>query len=107
MEDNDDDAVYKRLTEKGPDDFSKPITLNSDSGFSFKLSDKTISVCVRCRGICNIKSHKMIELEDVEEFIRLLKEDWRVKARRMEIMSGEVVIYELECLLDKRVGDLK
>ena len=38
------------------------------------------------------------------KFIKQLKKDWRLKARRMEIMSGEVAIFELESLIDKIFG---
>ena len=40
----------------------------------------------------------------IKEFQKELKEEWRLKARRMEIMSGEVAIYELECLLEEKLG---
>ena len=42
-----------------------------------------------------------------KEFIKKLKENWKAKCKRMEIMSGEVAIYELNCEIDKFLGDLK
>jgi len=41
----------------------------------------------------------------VKEFIKKLKENWRKKCNKMEIMSGDVAIFELESELDKLAGD--
>ena len=49
---------------------------------------------------------KIIEVHD--KAVKELKRKWRVKCRRMEIMSGEVVIFELEGILKQLFGeDLK
>lgn len=51
----------------------------------FNLSNKTLQICVRCRGICNSKDHKMIELEDVKEFIKKLKEFYKEQGSKNEL----------------------
>ena len=38
------------------------------------LSSKMIPVCIRCRGVCKIESHKMIEMEDIKDKITDLKQ---------------------------------
>jgi hypothetical protein len=38
-----------------------------------------------------------------KDFIKQLKILWREKCKRMDIMSGKVAIFELECLL----GEIK
>ena len=43
----------------------------------------------------------------ISEFKEKLKENWRIKARKMEIMSGEVAIFELEDVLDKTAQEIK
>jgi len=40
-----------------------------------------------------------------KEFIKKLKENWRKKCNKMEIMSGDVAIFELESELDKLLGN--
>jgi len=40
-------------------------------------------------------------IQAISEFKEQLKANWRIKARKMEIMSGEVAIYELENVLEK------
>jgi hypothetical protein len=35
-----------------------------------------------------------------EDFIKQLKKLWRQKCKRMDIMSGQVAIFELECILN-------
>jgi hypothetical protein len=41
------------------------------------------------------------ELDKEKAKFDKLKQLWREKCRRMEIMSGEVAIFELECLIDE------
>ena len=43
--------------------------------------------------------------KDFDNFIKEFKKKWRIKARRMEIMSGEVAIYEVENLLNDELGE--
>lgn len=45
--------------------------------------------------------------DKLKEFVEELKKEWRKKCKRMEIMSGEVAIYELERLLEEEFGELK
>jgi len=45
--------------------------------------------------------------KDVKEAVERLKEEWRIKCRKMEIMSGEVAIFELEQLIKERFGEFK
>ena len=42
----------------------------------------------------------------ISEFKEKLKENWRIKARKMEIMSGEVAIFELEDVLEKTAQEI-
>lgn len=46
-----------------------------------------------------------IPVNKFKEFIKLLKEEWKAKCKRMEVMSGDVANLELNWLLDKRAGD--
>ena len=41
-----------------------------------------------------------------KEFVEKLKEKWRIKSREMELMSGEVAIFELESEIDKLAGEI-
>ena len=43
--------------------------------------------------------------EDVKQSIKNIKQKWREKCKRMKIMSGEVAIFELECLLKSELGN--
>jgi len=45
--------------------------------------------------------------KDVAHKIKRLKAKWRAKCKRMEIMSGDVAIFELESLIEEEIGDLK
>jgi transcription initiation factor IIE alpha subunit len=42
----------------------------------------------------------------IKEFKEKLKENWKVKARRMNIMSEEVAIYELKNEIDKTAEEI-
>ena len=42
--------------------------------------------------------------EKVKEFVKKLKEEWKLKMRRMEVISVEVAIYELNQLADSIFG---
>ena len=46
-----------------------------------------------------------IDVKDVKQSIKNIKQKWKDKCKRMEIMSGEVAIFELECLLESELGD--
>jgi len=48
---------------------------------------------------------RYIHEEVVRKFIKWLKKRWREKARRMEIMSGDVAIFELESLIKECAGE--
>ena len=50
------------------------------------------------------EAQKLLENQR-KEFIELLKENWRKKARKMEIMNGEVAIFELENEIDKIISE--
>ena len=54
----------------------------------------SISECASC---------KPETLEDT--FIQTLKSEWRKKVMKMEILSGQVAVFELEGLIDKMIGD--
>jgi hypothetical protein len=57
----------------------------------------------RCQ-LSDFIKNKNIPADKVEIFIKKLKEEWRIKSRRMEIMSGDVAIYELEQILSELAG---
>jgi len=42
---------------------------------------------------------------DIKQAVQELKAEWRTKCKKMEIMSGEVAIFELECLLKSKFGE--
>lgn len=42
--------------------------------------------------------------DDIKQFIKDLKDNWRKKARKMEVLSGEVAIFELECEIEDLAG---
>ena len=44
---------------------------------------------------------KALRDADLDDFEKKLKVEWRAKCRRMNIMSGEVAIFELEGLIQK------
>lgn len=44
--------------------------------------------------------------EDIKQFIKTLKSNWREKCKRMKIMNSDVAIFELESEIDKLgIGD--
>jgi len=52
-----------------------------------------------------LKDETLVYLsKDVKEFIKLLKENWKAKMRRMELISVDVAIYELNCEINKLAG---
>jgi hypothetical protein len=55
-------------------------------------------------------SQVIIELEkklqtQKSELIEKIKSEWREKVMKMEILSGQVAVFELESLIDKMIGD--
>ena len=55
-------------------------------------------------------SQVIIELEkklqtQKSELIKNIKSEWRKKVQRMEFMSGQVAVFELEGLIDKIIGE--
>ena len=52
----------------------------------------------------NVYVEHYLDIKDVKKKIKELKEEWRKKSRRMEIMSGEVAIYELERIIENIFG---
>ena len=59
-----------------------------------KLIEKSSRCCDRM----------VIPTRDVKECFKLLKEKWRKKMRRMEVISVEVAIFELNCEIDELTG---
>jgi len=43
--------------------------------------------------------------KDVKECFQLIKKDWKEKCNRMEVMSGDVAIFELNEILENKVGE--
>lgn len=50
--------------------------------------------------IAAIQKALSLQSSELTQKVENLKQEWRLKARRMEIMSGEVAIFELEGLID-------
>jgi hypothetical protein len=52
-----------------------------------------------------VKGFYCLSIENLKESIKELKEEWRAKCKRMDIMSGDVAILELESLIEDKFGD--
>ena len=72
----------------------------------FKLKDK-IFKCPYVENYPLMQGTKLLFVKDVAKKIKDFKEDWKEKCNRMEIMSGDVAVYEFNELLKKHFGDLK
>lgn len=68
------------------------------------LKDKRLEI--RKLGEVRINPQTIMDIIDKQdkEFIRQLKEDWKTRCKKMEIMSGEVAIFELESIIKNRSG---
>jgi hypothetical protein len=51
--------------------------------------------------ICCEGCYRIGKKDGIKDFIKQLKKLWREKCKRMDIMSGRVAIFELECLIDE------
>jgi len=51
------------------------------------------------------KGEAGVKVKDLKEAIKRLKEEWRIKIQRMEIISGEVAVFELENIINKIFGE--
>jgi len=51
--------------------------------------------------LCPTCQAKLSTLKSAQQKFDKLKQLWREKCKRMDIMSGRVAIFELECILDE------
>jgi len=80
-----------------------------DIGNEEQFNKKTYEL-VKAKAESKIEGLKQgAELQRTEmlEKIKELRLEWRDKCKRMEIMSGEVAIFELSVLLDKLIKELE
>lgn len=68
------------------------------------LKDKIEEREQRRGKLFHCKDCKKVIFDEIEDFIRQLKEDWKTRCKKMEIMSGEVAIFELESIIKNRSG---
>lgn len=53
----------------------------------------------------NVMLMKTVPLESVKQSIKTIKNEWKLKMKRLKVISVDVAILELNLLIDREVGE--